>query len=111
MVYPMCNMTVTLYRKTGDSVRREVLHGCYYEWQLQCSRDATGLKKDRKFLLVIPDGRGEVLIGDRVIVGVGPERVDWNRFVPAAVAGLGQVAYVRPYYLEGKLTHTEAGRK
>ena len=111
MEYPLCDMTVTVYRKTGDSIRREVLNGCYYEWEQTCTRDATGEKKDRKFLLVIPRGRGEISIGDRVLAGIGPKEVDWSRFVPAAVEGLGQVAYRRPCYYNSILCHTEAGRK
>lgn len=107
----MCNMTVTVYRKTDRGVHREVLSGCYYEWELECTREAAGLRKDRKFLLVIPRGRGDVTIGDRIFPGVGPETVDWDRFVPAAVEGLGQVAYLRPCYYNSILCHTEAGRK
>ena len=111
MVYPLCNMTVTIYRKTDQGIQRQVLQGCYYEWEQTCTREAAGLRKDRKFLLVIPRGRGEVSIGDRVLAGIGPETVDWNRFVPAAVEGLGQVAYLRPCYYNSILCHTEAGRK
>ena len=107
----MCNMTVTCYRKTDQGVQREVLDGCYYEWETECTREANGERMDRKFLLVIPKGRGDVEIGDRVIIGIGPEQVDWNRFVPAAVEGLGQVAYRRPCYYNSILCHTELGRK
>ena len=111
MEYPLCDRTVTRYRKTPEGIERTLLEGCYYEWLLGSRQDVAGVRNDRRFLLVIPAGRGEVQVGDRVIEGIGPKEVDWNRSVPAAVEGLGQVAYVRPYYLNGRLCHTEAGRK
>ena len=108
MVYPLCDRTVTLYRKTSAGIQRMLLEGCYYEWDLSGRQDVAGVRWERKFLLVIPAGRGEVRVGDRVFDGIGPAEIDWRRFVPGAVEGLSQVAYVKPYYLDGRLCHTEA---
>ena len=111
MEYPLCDMDVTIYRKHADGVERRVLHGCCYQWGLNSRQTVAGLQKDLAFLLVIPAGRGQVQVGDRVFPGIGPKQIDWFRFVPGVVEGLSQVAYVRPYYLDGRLCHTEAGRK
>ena len=111
MEYPLCDQVVTCYRKTPEGVRRQVLEGCYMEFQTAQDRDVALARTERPFLLVIPAGRGTVQVGDRVIPGIGPENVDWAGFVPAAVENLAQVGYVKKWYWDGKLSHVEAGRK
>lgn len=111
MEYPLCDQRVSIYRKTPDGIQRQVVDGCFYNWQLS-RKLAAGLdRRERSFLLVIPGGKAQIAVGDRVLEGTGPEAkdVDWCRFVPGAVAGLSQVAYVKPWYYEGKLCHMEAG--
>lgn len=107
MNHPLCDQTVTLYTHTPQGVQRRVVTGCFYS----CCRQVleSGLSQTG-FLLILPP-EASVSAGDRVLPGVGPEQVDWQSFLPVNTPGLGQVAYVRPYWLEGRLHHWEAGRK
>ena len=106
MVYPMCRQTVTLYRNTEKGVLRRVISGCFYRWEDKLENAMF----TRKFLLIQP-GQEEILPGDRIYDGVGPENVDWERFIPVQEAGLSQVEYATPWRLDGEITHWEAGRK
>lgn len=106
-VSPLCDQTVTLYSTTGRGVVRQVVKGCFYQWQRQLGID--GLE-DTKFLLILPpDVR--VGPGDRVYDGIGPEQVEWEDFLPVSIPGLAQVEYVQPQYFRGRVHHIEAGRK
>lgn len=111
--YRFCDRTVTVYRLENGAVQRQVMEGCYYDWQTKWVRDAMGTRQDTKFLLVIPGSEQTIFPGDRVFDGVGPyiTEEDWHRFVPALVPGLGQVAYVRPAFWDGSVTHIEAGNQ
>ena len=110
--YPVCHQTVTVYRKEGGTVTRRVAYGCYYRFEDHLLEDAQGLRFVRKFLLIQP-GKEKILPGDRIVEGIGPN-VDvsqWDKFEPACVPGLSQVAYVAPWHWEGEIQHIEAGRK
>ena len=111
-MYSLCRDTVTLYRCQGDTVQRRVLENCDLHIQDKQVEDPYSAQLERAFLLVLP-GQQDVLPGDRVMGGVGPEidRQQWDTFVPGNVAGLCQVQYVQPFYCMGMLCHTEAGRK
>lgn len=108
MPYALCNSTVTLYRKTPDAVFRTVLPDCYFQWQLRQERDGEGDYPQRDFLLIVPHG-AEIKLGDRVIPGVGPENPTWEALHPAVRDDVGQIRWVKPYFLDGMLCHTEAG--
>jgi hypothetical protein len=110
--YPVCHQTVTVYRKNSDTVMRRVAHGCYYRFEDHLQEDAAGLRFVRKFLLIQP-GNEVILPGDRILEGIGPtvDSAQWDKFVPACVPGLSQVAYAAPWHWEGKICHYEAGRK
>ena len=105
VTYPMCNQTVTLYRRVGDTVQRRVLHGCFYRYEDRLSQD----RFVRRFTLICP-GIQDVLPGDRVFDGIGPEQVDWESFLPVNVPGLAEAAFAGPWHLGGKVVHWEAGR-
>lgn len=107
---PQFSQTVTLYRQTPEGIFRQVLDGCFYSWQTEQTEEEAGLRQDTRFLLVIP-GACDIRPGDRVFDGIGPETVDWERFLPVCVPGLSQVAYVKPCYFGSILCHTEAGRR
>ena len=111
--YSLCNQTVTIYRRQGERVLRQVAEGCYYVWQEEQLLDEEGCRRETTCLLVMPGNRQQVFIGDRVLVGVGPEvgPRDWAAFIPVHVAGLAEIGYVKPYYWDGELCHVEAGRK
>lgn len=111
--YLFCDRTVTVYRKEQGQVKRLVVENCFYHHQLVQRETGYGKRLDRLFLLVMPGQHQRVFPGDRIYDGIGPAAgdIDWGSFVPAAVEGLSQVAYVTPWYWEGKLCHVEAGRK
>ena len=109
--YRFCDRTVTVYRLENGTVQRQVIENCYYFWETRWVRDTAGTRQDTKFLLVMPGACQRIFPGDRVFDGVGPviTEEDWPRFIPALVAGLGQVDYVRPAFWDGSVTHIEAG--
>ena len=94
--------TVTRYRSDGS---RLVLTHCVYQWK---DKKEEGSRFVREFLLLVP-GAADLLPGDRIWVGEGPENLDWERDVPVAVPGLSQVGWVRQCPVGGQIHHTEAG--
>lgn len=111
MDYPLCDQTVTVYRKTGSQISRQVVENCYLQLQDVQEAGITGSRQERKFLLVMPGQTQRVFAGDRIFDGVGPHVTDWASFIPVKVPGLVQAAYAQPYYMNGALCHVEAGRK
>lgn len=111
-LYPLCDRTVTVYRRENDIVSRRVARGCFYRWEDVAKEDSAGVGFTRKFLLIQP-GQGKLCPGDRIFDGEGPAVADlrWEDFIPEKVAGLSVAAYAAPWYWENKLCHTEAGRK
>ena len=110
MKHPLCRQTVTLYRKAGDAVVRSVAENCFYSWQDCLAEDEAGRRFERKCLLITSR---QVLPGDRVIEGVGPEvrAEDWSAFIPVNVPTLSEVAYAEARHFGDKLHHYQAGRK
>ncbi len=113
MTYPLCHQTVTVYRRAGESISRLVVEGCAYQWQDCRVEDELGAHLERRFLLILPGDRQQVFPGDRIYDGIGPEitAADWADFIPVNVPTLSEVAYAKPWYLDGQLCHVEAGRK
>lgn len=111
--YSLCDRTVTVYRRQGEQVLRQVVTNCYFSKQEKRSVDTLGCRKEVTFQLIMPCTVQTVFPGDRIMEGVGPEVSvqQWPGFVPAGVAGLVEVAYVTPCYWAGELCHVEAGRK
>ena len=106
--YGLCTQTVTVYRKDGS---REVLENCHYSWEDRLVTHDTGNRWERSFLLIVPGETQRVFAGDRVYAGIGPEKVDWNRFLPVNTPGLSEAAYAKLLLWEGFPCHTEAGRR
>lgn len=110
--YDLCDRTVTVYHKEGDTIRRIVTQG-FYHFE-DCVTENDGVAQFfRKFLLILPGSCQQIFPGDRVFDGEGPEITPegWDGFVPSLVPGLSQAAYATPWYWEGAIVHTEAGRK
>ena len=110
--YRMCNQTVTVYHKDGDTFTRTVYDRAFMDFKKTQSVDKTGSKEANSFLLVIPGDEQAVFVGDKVTLGIGPEigtREEWAAFIPAKVPGLVVVSYSDPKYWNGKVGHTEAG--
>lgn len=110
--YRLCNQTVTVYHKEDDKYTRKVYIKAFLDHKKTQSVDKTGSKEASSFLLVIPGDQQTVFIGDRVMLGEGPEittREEWANFIPSKVNGLVVVSYADPKYWNGKIVHTEAG--
>lgn len=113
MSCPLCDRTVTVYRYDGKQVLRQVVEGCWYEYADHLLPEGLGSRLERKFLLILPGEPQRVFPGDRIYDGIGPEITaeQWAAFLPVNVPGLSQAEYAKPWYKEGVLVHTEAGRK
>lgn len=108
----LCNQTVTVYHKDGDSFSQATYTNAFLDFRKNQTVDKTGSKESNSFLLILPGAVQAVFVGDKVLLGNGPEIADkesWAAFVPAKVAGLVVVSYVDPKYWNGQLVHTEAG--
>lgn len=110
--YRLCNQTVTVYHKDGDTITRTVYNRAFLDFRKTQTTDKTGSKEANSFLLVIPGDSQTVFVGDKVLLGEGPEITtakEWTAFVPVRVPGLVVVDYVDPKYWNGTIVHTEAG--
>lgn len=111
--YRLCSQTVTLYHWDGSAATRRVIEkGAFLDFRKNQNINKTGSTEANRFLLVIPCSEVPVSVGDKVLLGEGPEiaaREDWSGFIPAKVPGLVVVKYVDPKYWKGKLVHVEAG--
>ena len=110
--YRLCNQTVTVYHQEGSEYIRTVYDRAFLDFRKTQAVDKTGSKEANSFLLVIPGATQAVFVGDKVLLGEGPEITDrtaWAAFIPAKVPGLVVVSYVDPKYWDGKIVHTEAG--
>ena len=114
--YRLCNQTVTVYHKETtageDTYTSTVYSRAFLDFRKNQTVDKTGSKESNSFLLVIPGDDQPVFVGDKVMLGEGPEittREEWAAFIPAKVPGLVVVSYVDPKYWNGRLVHTEAG--
>lgn len=111
--YSLCNQTVTVYHCDGkDTYTRKVFTEAFLDFKKTQNVDKTGSSEVNGFLLVIPGPSVPVSVGDKVLLGVGPEittREAWASFIPAKVPGMVVVKYVDPKYWHGSIVHTEAG--
>lgn len=107
--YPLCDQTVTLFRKEGNTTRRWEIRDCHFSYCPTAKADGLDRREDTGFLLILP-GDGDIRPGDRVCPGIPAEDLAWEDLIPACIPGVCQVAYARPFYREGRLCHTEAGR-
>lgn len=111
--YRLCNQTVTIYHwDGGEGYTRTVIHDAFLDFRKTRNVDKTGSREANTFLLVIPGPVVPVAVGDKVLLGEGPEvttREAWAALVPAKADGLVVVKYVDPKYWCGCIVHTEAG--
>jgi len=112
--YRLCNQTVTLYHwDGGDTVTRRVMErGAFLDFKKVQGVSKTGSTEVNSFLLVIPCAESPVVVGDKAILGEGPEinsAAEWRKFIPAAIPGLVVIRWVDPKYWKGRLVHVEAG--
>ena len=108
----LCRQKVTVYHREDDKIGRVVFQNAFLDFKKTQSVDKTGSKEANSFLLVIPGASQAVFVGDKVLLGEGPEittREEWAKFIPSKVENLVVVDYVDPKYWNGQLVHTEAG--
>ena len=110
--YRMCRQTVTVYHKEGDSFTTTVHEKAFLDFRKNQTVDKTGSREANAFLLVIPCGEQVVFVGDKVMLGEGPEvttQAEWNALIPATTPGLAVVKYADPKYWGTQMVHVEAG--
>lgn len=110
--YAKCNQTVTVYHQENGDYTRNVLHRAFLEFKKGRNIDKTGSHEVNTFLLVVPCRVQGVFVGDKVLLGEGPEvakREDWAALIPSKAPGLVVVQYVDPKYWGAQLVHVEAG--
>lgn len=108
----LCNQTVTVYHKDGDKFTQAIYENAFLDFRKNLTVDKTGSRESNSFLLVLPNAVQAVFVGDKVLLGEGPEittREAWADLIPTKVPGLVVVSYVDPKYWNGQLVHTEAG--
>ena len=105
MKNPLFDGVVTVYRPGF----RQVVEGCRYTWKVGEEESEEGVCRKTAANLYVTGETYFPQIGDRIYPGVGPETVDWERFLPVCVEGLSQITWVKPHYLFGQLHHVEAG--
>lgn len=110
LTYKQCTQTVTVYHKDGQTVTRQVFDRAYMDFRKVQTIDKTGSKDASSFLLVIPTNTPVVFVGDKAIMGEGPEvpASEWAKFIPANVPGLVVVDAVDSKYYGMELVHQEA---
>ena len=104
--YSLCDQTVTLYRKSGETVTRKVIPNAYLSKKVSTPNEGYGKSKEKTFLLIIPEDF-DLQPGDRVFRGIGPEEVNWQTFVSAYIEALYEVGRVKKQLWEGEVTHVE----
>ena len=111
--YRLCNQTVTVYHWDGETAyTRRVIGNAFLDFRKTQNVDKIGSKEVNSFLLVIPGDSQMVFVGDKVMLGEGPEvatREKWLEFIPSKVPGLVVVSYVDPKYWGTQIVHVEAG--
>ena len=110
--YRLCNQTVTIYHKDGDKFTQATFNNAFMDFRKNQNVDKTGSKESNSFLLILPGAAQAVFVGDKVLLGDGPEiatQEAWLAHVPVKVPGLVVVDYVDLKYWNGQLVHTEAG--
>lgn len=112
--YRLCNQTVTLYHWDSKEAitRRVIKKGAFLDFKKVQDVSKTGSGEVNSFLLVIPCSESPVAVGDKVLLGEGPEITapeEWRSLIPATVPGLAVVKYVDPKYWKGRMVHVEAG--
>ena len=104
MPFPMelCNRLVTIYRpRKGEILRQE--GKAFYHY-----KDIWSEGRFRRSCLLILPVDLELLPGDRIFDGIGPEKVEWSSFLPVEVPGLSQVRTASPYRFRDSFHHWEA---
>lgn len=110
--YSMCDQTVTVYHKDGETITRTVYREAFLDYKKVRNVEKTGSRETNGFLLVIPGEFVHLFPEDKVVPGNGPDvatREEWAAFIPVKVPGLVVIKYVDPEFWLGHQVHVEAG--
>lgn len=110
--YSKCNQTVTVYHADNATYTKRVFTRAFLDFKKTQNVDKTGSSEVNSFLLVVPCDSQTVFVGDKVLLGEGPNvttAAEWREFIPAKVPELVVVKYVDPKYWQGRMVHVEAG--
>jgi len=111
--YGLCDQTVTIYHREGaDEITREVRTRAFLDFRKVRNVERTGDREASGFLLVLPGPDVPVAVGDKVMLGEGPEcgtDAEWRELIPTKVPNLVVVRSVDPKCYRGVIVHTEAG--
>ena len=100
----LLNQTVTVYRADGT---RMVLENCCLAVKRGLYTDQLGTSWRNSFTLIVRGSR-DLRPGDRLVPGIGPERVQWESLLPET-GNVYRIGYVQPFFWNGKISHMEAG--
>lgn len=104
--------TVTIYHREGrDAITRTVHENAYFDANKVLNVNKVGSSEASGFLLVVPGDAVACAVGDKVMLGEGPECAtdsEWAQLIPAKVEGLVVVRNVDPKHYRGQIVHTEA---
>ena len=104
--YSLCDQSVTVYRREGEEILRQVVENCYLQAEHSQTTDEYGQQRQYRFLLIVPGREQVVFPGDRVTWGIGSKVTAWQETVDML-----QIEYAENFYWQGEFCHTEAGRK
>ena len=110
--YRLCNQTVTVYHREGDTYTRTVYENAFLDHKKTQTIDKTGSREANTFLLVIPGSVQTVFVEDKIYDGIGPDistAEQWRDFVPVKVPGLVVAKYADCKKWGDTIVHTEAG--
>lgn len=110
--YRLCKQTVTVYHKEGEIFSRTIHKKAFLDFRKNQTVDKTGSREANAFLLVIPCETQAVFVGDKVLLGEGPEvttQKEWAALIPVTTPGLCVVKYVDLKYWGTQMVHVEAG--
>lgn len=109
--YGLCNQTVTVYHWEDGRVTATVYDNAFLDVRKSRTNNSQGMKEANAFLLVIPGKVQTVFVGDKVLLGRGPEvsAGEWAEFIPALVENLAVVSLAGVKFWQGQIVHTEAG--
>ena len=113
--YSLCRDTVTVYHEEDGAVTRAVHPRAFLGSKKTENVDRTGSSEANGFLLVIPGSTQACRVGDKVMLGEGPQvppgdvMAWWRTLIPTKVDGLVVVKHVEVKRWDGAIVHTEAG--
>lgn len=110
LTYKQCTQTVTVYHKDGQNVSKKVFNRAYLDFKKVQTIDKIGSQEVNSSLLVIPTNKPVVFVGDKVMLGEGPEITakEWIQFIPPNVPGLVVIDAVDSKYYGMEMVHQEA---